>query len=154
MSIKKSYLLIELNTKNYNRQVNLHCNLKKNDMMTVNSKISLDNNEFIKIKKQIENSFSIESEKTIIYSCGDEHIICLENKWFAMLQIDLKFDKYNIGNLPHRDYLTKSLKALYKIPKEPQFLKIFKKNKEINVILENNKSILYCNYSQIIKMLN
>lgn len=122
--------------------------------MTVNSKISLDNNEFIKIKKQIENSFSKESEKTIIYSCGDECIICLENKWFAMLKIDLKFDKYNIGNLPHRDYLTKSLKALYKIPKEPEFLENLKKNKEINVIVKNNKSILYCNYSQIIKMLN
>ena len=113
-----------------------------------------DNDEFIKIKKQVENSFSIESEKTIIYSYGDECIICLDNHWFAILQIDLKFNRDNIGNFKHRNYSINVLKVLYKISEETKFLENLKKNKEIHVVESNNKSILYCNYSQIIKMLS
>lgn len=101
-----------------------------------------DTDEFVKIKNQVENSFSIEEENNAVYCYGKEHIISLNNNWFAILNVE--------GKPLHYELFT--LKVLHKIFEEYLYIEDFKIKKQINIVKNNNKGILYCDYSQINKM--
>jgi hypothetical protein len=59
----------------------------------------------------------------------------------------------NIESEPLRyDFFT--LKVLYKIFEEKIYIEDFKKQNKINIVSSKNKSILYCNYSQINRIKN
>ena len=101
-----------------------------------------DDNHFRIIKDQVEKNFSIEDERNIVCRYKKECIISLNNKWFAI---------FNIEGKP-LDYKFFTLKVLHKIFEENIYVEDLKKQNKINIVKGNNKGILYCDYSEIEKM--
>ena len=101
-----------------------------------------DDNAFSIIKNQVEKSFSIEEERNIVCHYKKECIISLNDKWFAI---------FNVEGKP-LDYKFFTLKVLHKIFEENIYIEDLKKQNKINIVKGNNKGILYCDYSQIEKM--
>lgn len=98
--------------------------------------------EFEDLKLNVEKKFSTSKNSKIVFGYGNNRIITYQDCWFAIFHIDIKFPNYEL-------YVTKVLK---KISTGNISLESLKKNKEIEVILGENKGVISCGLSQILKL--